>query len=212
MNDFSLPQFEQILNFFLFFLFLSFDFCFLLCCCCWCWWWWWWLCRLSSFDLDLSYSWICLAMSRSFFYFTTAEVFAFSFPLPPLSPSLFTWRQSIFLHHKIAFFKRRQSVRWEGREPAMKTQKFALYSFPSLLSAFKTSVGLSVRLSDRLVNFEQPRCRLFLCFLISLFINQLSNLATTNGTRCASQQGRRTWRETSHHSRGHLALICGRRC
>lgn len=87
----------------------------------------------------------------------------------------------------------------------MKTQKFALYSFPSLLSAFKTSVGLSVglsvrlsdRLSDRLVNFEQPRCRLFLCFLISLFINQLSNLATTNGTRCASQQGGQAWKRSS---------------
>lgn len=33
------------------------------------------------------------------------------------------------------------------------------------------------------------------CSSVSLFINQLSNLATTNGTRCASQQGEvRGWR------------------
>lgn len=43
-------------------------------------------------------------------------------------------RQSIFLHHKYAFFKRREWKEWRGR-----TQKFALYSFPTDIKCFPSA-------------------------------------------------------------------------
>lgn len=176
MNDFSLPQFEQILNFFLLHLFLSFDFCFFLCCCCW----WWWLCRLSSFDSTCPIhesAWRCpgvsfiLQLSRCLF-----SLFLVSLSLSSLDDNQF------FFITKLHSSNGDRTGR-DGRALAMKTQKFALYSFPSFLSAFKTSVCLSVRLL--LTGWSSWTSDAAGFSSVSLFINQLSNLATTNGTRCA---------------------------